>query len=114
MAKFDFDMATPYSQLKEHPQSADTDLDEELEQGRKRLSFEEDRWFHHIHTLLLVVSVFFTLAYIFVLMWHLLMPNAWRWLTMEEYLRMKDLGVSIIVGLSMSGITSYYFKRNGK
>jgi ABC-type dipeptide/oligopeptide/nickel transport system permease subunit len=44
---------------------------------------------------------------------HILGPKSWYWLGAEELGRAKDLALSIIVGLGVSGISSYFFIKRG-
>jgi hypothetical protein len=60
------------------------------------------RWFFGI-------LAFITLTFLLVFFWHLLAPTCCRWLPAEEVENLKSLAISIMVGLLMSGITSYFF-----
>lgn len=90
--------------------NSNRDLDEYASQRRK-LNFQEENWFYRVRVgFLLIVSastVLVTLCYL----WHLAAPEAWRWLTPKNVADIKDLALAIIVGLSMTVLTTYFFKR---
>lgn len=57
------------------------------------------------HAIKIFALIFFAgigVAMIFVYVYHLLMPDSWRWLTPEEVAAIKDLALSIMTGVSVS------------
>lgn len=90
----------------------DSDPDE-YSVERKKMSFKEERWFYFVRVGFLVVSSVLTFFVVVIYMWHLLGPSSYRWLCSDDLVKLKDLAITIIVGLLMSTTTTYFFKRNG-
>lgn len=84
---------------------------DEYEPKRRQLNFKEENWFYRVRVAFLIIVSSFTLGIIFCYLWHLVAPKEWRWLEDIKESGLKDLALSIIVGLSMSLITTYFFKR---
>lgn len=99
-----------YTQKRIADGSADPD-----EYGKKRRSmhFKEEVWFYWVRVGFLIVSALGCLAVVFVYMWHLIGPNSYRWLCDSDLTKLKELALTIIVGLLMSVTTTYFFKKNG-
>lgn len=94
------------------PSAPDDDIDE-YQCARRRMSFREEFWFYCVRTGFLLVSALLSFAVIVVYMWHLVGPPDYRWLSQDDLIKIKDLVIAIVVGLLMSSITTYFFKRNG-
>ena len=99
-----------YAQEKTADSSADPD-----EYGTKRRSmhFKEEVWFYWVRVGFLIVSAFGSFSVVLVYMWHLIGPSSCRWLCENELTKLKELALTIIVGLLMSVTTTYFFKKNG-
>ena len=85
--------------------------DREFEHGRRKMSYQEDVCLYWVRVAFLVLGSLLTFGVIFVFISHLIMPISWRWLDDSELVKLKDIAVTIIVGLLMSAITAYFFKR---
>lgn len=77
------------------------------------MPFKEEYWFYCVRVGFLILSAFLSLAVVAVYMWHVIGPESLRWLCESDLTRLKDLAITIIVGLLMSTTTTYFFKRNG-
>lgn len=95
---------------KEADASADPDT---YQCARDKMSFKEEVWFYCVRVAFLVISAVLTFSVVAVYMWHVVGPEKWRWLCDSDLTRLKDLAITIIVGLLMSTTTTYFFKRNG-
>lgn len=61
----------------------------------------------------LVALVVFTAigaGIVFTYVWHLVVPESWRWLTAEEVDAIKDFALSIATGVSLSLATKFTIK----
>lgn len=92
--------------------ASDADVDE-FQCARNKMSFKEEFWFYCVRVGFLLLSSFLSLAVVIVYMWHVIGPESLRWLCDSDLSRLKDLAITIIVGLLMSTTTTYFFKRNG-
>lgn len=92
------------------PQNADDDIDEYAPERRKQ-NFKEDTWFYYVRVGFLLVTSVGAACIVFIYLWNLLAPSSWRWLDTHNMAEIRDLAVAIIVGLSMSFTTTYFFKR---
>ena len=52
-----------------------------------------------------------TVGIVIVYLWHLVVAERYRWLGAGDLSRIEWLAVTIIVALSMSGATMYFFKK---
>ena len=86
-------------------------VDSPIEQRRKELSFKEERWLYRTRIFFLGLASFCTALVIVIFLWHMVAVERWRWLSADEVSRIKELAVTIVVGLVMSGATTYFFKR---
>lgn len=78
---------------------------------RRFMSYREDVWLYWVRVFFLVFSCLATLAVVTVYMWHLVAPTYWRWLADIEISKLKDLALTIIVGLIMSATTTYFLRK---
>lgn len=81
---------------------SDADIEKPFVKERQRMSFREDVWFYWVRVGFLLFASLATLGVITVYMLHLVMPADWRWLCDSDMTRLKDLSLTIIVGLLMS------------
>ena len=105
----------PSDLLPEDPSAPGGDeIDKELDGNRKRMAFSEERWLYRVKiTFIFCFSVMGMLA-VAIFLFHLVAPESWRWLTENELSKIKELTLSIIVGLIMSSSTVYFFRRKLK
>lgn len=89
---------------------ADADIDEFAPERRKQ-DFKEATWFYRVRVCFLLATSVVASCIVIVYLWHLVMPHSARWLDTHNVAEIKDLAVTIIVGLSMSFTTTYFFKR---
>jgi len=82
------------------------DLDQEIDNREKN-------WLSWIRIGLTVFVAVMTVAIIAIFLFHLIAPGAWRWLTPDDINTIKGLAITLVVGLVMSGVTAYFFKRKG-
>ena len=94
----------------EASQNADADIDE-YAQERRKLSFKETAWFYRVRVGFLLATSIATSCIVIIYLWHLLAPHSARWLDARNVAEIRDLAVTIIVGMSMSFTTTYFFKR---
>jgi hypothetical protein len=77
--------------------------------------FDVDRaeaiWLYRTRIFFLALASFCSAATIVAYLWHLLVPAKWRWLASNDLARIEGLAITIIVGLVMSGATTYFFKK---
>ena len=78
---------------------------------RQKMSYQEDQWFFWVRVGFLVFSSFLTVAVVTIFLWHLVAPSPARWLPEADLAKIKDVALAIIVGLVMSGATTYFFKK---
>jgi hypothetical protein len=86
--------------------SKDSAIDRQFNQKKR-----ESIWLYRIRIFFLLIASFCTASLIIVYLWHLVVSVRWRWLTPNDMARIEGLAVTIIVGLIMSGATTYFFKR---
>lgn len=84
---------------------------DELDVKRKKRDYNEENWFFWVRMLFLLGASFVSFLIIFILFWNILMPVDWRWLCDDDLKTVKDIAVTIIVGLIMSFSTTYLFRR---
>ena len=102
----------PSTELKRPlPDEQDKEVDRFLADERAKMDFHEDRWLYWIRVILLFFVLLMTLAVLFTFVFHIIMPQEWRWLSIDESKYIRDLAVTIIAGLIMSIVTAYYFKK---
>ena len=87
------------------------DVEGELKSARAKLAFGEECWLYWIRVGLIVFMAVMTVALIAIFLWHLAMPGELRWLSAAEIENIKGLAITLIVGLFMSGVTAYFFKK---
>lgn len=87
------------------------DIDKPYGKERAKLSYHEDRWFFWVRVIFLLVASLGTLSVVLVYLWHLAGPLSARWLPDADIIKLKDLAITIIVGLVMSVTTTYFFKK---
>ena len=85
--------------------------DEPFRQEREELSFKEECWLYRTRIFFLALASFCTASVIMTFLWHLITKPEWHWLDVVEVNSIKELAVTIIVGLVMSGATTYFFKK---
>lgn len=84
---------------------------DELDVKRKKRDYTEENWFFWVRMFFLLGSSVASFAIIFTLFWNILAPAENRWLFDEDIKRVKDLAITIIVGLIMSFSTTYLFRK---
>lgn len=87
------------------------DVDEEIGQKRRKRDFQEETWFYRVRVGFLLTVSCACVGVVLCYLWHLVAPEHLRWLSPENISALKDLALSIIVGLSMTMLTTYFFKR---
>jgi hypothetical protein len=98
--------------LEEQPQAEEKDFsDKPLEYKRKELFFKEELWFYYVRVFFLLLSAICSATVVVIFLFHLTMPERFRWLDGNELERIRELALTIIVGLVMSGSTTYFFKK---
>lgn len=85
--------------------------DERFHAEREKLRYHEDVCLYYIRVGLLVFGSILAFGVVAVYIWHLVGPVKWRWLDVKDHSLLKDTAMAIIVGLSMSSLTSYFFKK---
>ena len=91
-------------------QSEGEELDEKAyKREQRRLALSKAIFGNRISFLFFGTLAAITLAFLVIFFLHLLAPESWRWLPAEEVESLKTLAISIMVGLLMSSITSYFF-----
>jgi len=88
----------------------DTKEDEPYKKELAKMSFHEKRWFYGVRvgSLIFVCAATFVVVSIYVA--HLVLPTGCRWLDAQDMSSLKDLSISITVGLLMSATTTYFFR----
>ncbi|MDR3280137.1 MAG: hypothetical protein LBT23_06470 [Synergistaceae bacterium] len=98
--------------LEEQPRSGDKEFsDKPLDYKRRVMSFNEERWFYYVRVFFLLMSSICSAAIAIVFLFHITAPERFRWLNSNELERIRELALTIIVGLVMSGSTTYFFKK---
>ena len=69
----------------------------------------EARWLYNIRIFFLLFGATVSSAVVAVFLWHLLVPL--RWLSPAELDKISNFALSIIVGLLISGMTTYFFSK---
>lgn len=93
------------------PDNATPEDPDEYGRKRRKMHFQEDVWLYWVRIGFLIATSLGTFGVISVYMWHLVAPANWRWLCEPDIMKLKDLAITIIVGLVMSITTSYFFKK---
>lgn len=91
--------------------ACDEDIERPFTRERQRMSFREDVWFYWVRVGFLLFASLATLGVVSIYMLHLVIPVEWRWLCDSDMTRLKDLSLTIIVGLLMSVTTTYFFRK---
>lgn len=91
------------------------DDNDKIEEKHYKLQYEkmqygEDKCFYIIRLVIVCIAVFLAFAIVIIYLIHLTCPMSWRWLCKSEVTQIKDLAISIIVGLTLSIATTYFFK----
>jgi hypothetical protein len=84
-------------------------IEKPLKTRRDEMSFSEEKWFFKVRVSFLVLAS--ACSAISVFLFNILMPERWRWLSEGDLAKIKGLAITIIVGLIMSGATTYFFRR---
>lgn len=58
---------------------------------------------------LLLFGAISSVTTITIVLWHLLTPTSWRWLSTTDLDRLSNFALSIVAGLLISGMTTYFF-----
>ena len=90
---------------------ATKDIEEPFETGRRRLSYREDVWQHYLRVGLLSFAALVASLAVSIFLLHLFSPTAWRWLNDSDLTRIKELALTIIVGIIVSSGILSIFKR---
>lgn len=91
-----------------------SDDPDEYAPKRRFMLWREEVWLYWVRVGFLLVSALGSFSVISIYMWHLTAPQTWRWLCDADISKLKDLAITIIVGLIMSATTTYFFKKNMK
>lgn len=85
-----------------------SNFSEEIDLDKK--SAKDVEWFslHKIRVLSIYCCAGISAAVVFVCIWHLLMPHGWRWLTPEELSDLKSFSISVIAGVGVSIVISFF------
>lgn len=73
--------------------------------------YVENRLLYWIRFVFLIFTTILSLGVVTTYMWHLVGPESCRWLQGGDISKLKDLALTIIVGLIMSFATSYFFSK---
>lgn len=96
----------------ESSQDSTTNPDEiAFAKERQKMSFQEEKWFYWVRVSFLLMISILTFSTVFIYLLHLFLPTYWRWLSSEDIAQVRDLAITIIVGLTMSTTTTYFFKK---
>jgi hypothetical protein len=68
-------------------------------------------WLFWTRMFFLGLAAVCTAGIIVVYLLHLAISPRWRWLSPSDLTRIEGLAITIIVGLVMSGATTYFFKK---
>lgn len=93
-----------------HMEDNNADLDEYAPK-RREMDFREAKWFYRVRVGFLLTVSIACVGVALCYLWHLVAPDDWRWLSEKNVGAIKDLALSIIVGLTMTLLTTYFFKR---
>lgn len=88
------------------------ELEEELEEKRKRRDFSEEGWFYRIRVGALWTTSTLSLSAIAVYWWHLLGPTCWHWLQDESLDRIERMATTIIVGIVGTLSAGFFLKKH--
>jgi len=69
----------------------------------------ERYWLYRVRVFFLIFGASVTAIVLAVFFWHLLAPPSWRWLAIDEFDRISNFALSIVVGLLVSAMTTYFF-----
>jgi hypothetical protein len=72
---------------------------------------KEKVWLYRVRMSILGTTAVFTVVIVLVFLWNLIAPTSLRWLSIDDWERIKELSIAIIVGLLMSISTTYFFKK---
>lgn len=53
-------------------------------------------------------------VFVIVWLWHVLMPERWRWLTENEITNIQSIALSIMTGAMASLVSSYFLKKKSR
>lgn len=103
--------------IKSEPSKAKTGKDQnkdvdELAVKREFMTFREEVWFYWVRVIILVAAAFGTIGVVGVYMWHIVGPASCRWLCDTDLTKLKDLAITVVVGMLMSVATTYFFRKN--
>lgn len=90
------------------------EIDTPFAQKRQAMSYHEDRWFYWVRVGFLLLASVVSAAIVIIYLWHLVMPQNLRWLCDNDFSRLKDLALTIIVGIILSLTTTYFFNKKNK
>jgi hypothetical protein len=82
-----------------------------LKTRREEMSFSEERWFFYVRMSFLFFASIGSAVCVSVFLFNLFAPQRWRWLNESDLSKISDLAITIVVGLIMSGATTYFFKK---
>ena len=85
--------------------------DKPYEKARAKLDFQETLWFYRVRISFLLSASVATFGVVLIYVLNLVLPEHWRWLNEQDMSLLKDLSISIVVGLLMSATTAYFFRR---
>lgn len=84
---------------------------DELEIKRQKRSFSEENWLYWIRIGFMLLASCLSIVIIFTLFWHILVPREWRWLEENDIMLIKDIAITIIVGILLSLGTTYLIRK---
>jgi hypothetical protein len=91
-------------------QQIEPGYDPDLHEAQRVAQIKDIRVRSWIKIVALVVFTAIGAGIVFTYVWHLVVPESWRWLTAEEVDAIKDLALSIATGVSLSLATKYTIK----
>lgn len=94
----------PPSLKRSVPNETEEDVD-------SRINTNEKKWQYQLRLGLSFFAVIMTVAIVGIFVFHMITPESWRWLSPEDLKNIRDLAVTIIVGLVLSVVTTNFFKK---
>lgn len=108
----DTERVTREANAEEQRRKKQAELDAELDEKRKRRDFSEEKWFYWVRVGALGTTSILSLSVIGVYWWHLLAPEAWRWLSSGNLDRIERMATTIIVGIVGTLSASFFLKKH--